>query len=55
MKATIIESIGFIGLMIGASAMDSDVVIVPVLIAFIGVGLMHLGNFIEERGKHDTL
>lgn len=55
MKATIIESIGFIGLMIGASAMDSDVLIVPVLIAFVGVGLMHIGNFIEERGNHDTL
>lgn len=55
MKATIIESIGFIGLMIGASAMDSDNLIIPVLIAFIGVGLMHIGNLIEERGKHDTL
>lgn len=55
MKATIIEAIGFIGLMIGASAMDSDVLIIPVLIAFVGVGLMHIGNLIEERGKHDTV
>lgn len=43
--------IGFCLMLIGGGAMDSDVLIIPLIMAFFGVALM----FCAGRGIHDTV
>jgi len=41
-------SIGFLIMLVGAGAMDSESVIVPLLMTFLGVGMVAFGGYIDS-------
>lgn len=45
---SITKGIGFIALMLGMGAMDSDSIIVPILIMLFGIGLFAFSAYIED-------
>ena len=46
--AKIMEGVGFMSMMLGGSGMDNDSILLPLIMAFGGIGIMAAGCQIDE-------